>query len=70
MANSYNQQKGIGYGEAFALVVVLEVIRMSLEFASFMGIKLHQMDVKSTFLNGYLHDVYVKQLYIWKSKQS
>lgn len=64
MANSYNQQETIDYDEAFALVVVLEAIKMSLEFAYFMDIKLHQMDVKSTFLNGYLHDVYVKQLYI------
>jgi len=58
----YNQEEGIDYEETFAPVARLEAIRMLLAFASIMGFKLYQMNVKSAFLNGFIQEeVYVDQ---------
>ncbi|GKG29982.1 retrovirus-related pol polyprotein from transposon TNT 1-94, partial [Tanacetum coccineum] len=41
----------------------LEAIRIFLAFAAHMNMVVYQMDVKTTFLNGYLQEeVYVSQL--------
>ncbi|XP_074292794.1 putative mitochondrial protein AtMg00820 [Silene latifolia] len=56
VVHGYNQQEGIDFDETVALVARLEVIRLSIAFASHKGFKLFQMDVKSTFLNGYLKE--------------
>ena len=62
MAKGYNQEEGIDYGETFAPVATLEVVRLLLAFACMSGFKLFQMDVKSAFLNGIINEeVYVKQ---------
>jgi hypothetical protein len=53
---------GFGYEETFAPVARLVAIRILLAFSVAKGFKLHQMDVKSTFLNGVLEEeVYVRQ---------
>ena len=50
------------YEETFAPVVRLESIRMLLAYACYKDFILYQMDVKSSFLNGYiLEEVYVAQ---------
>ena len=50
------------YEEVFAPVARLDTVRMLLALAANYGWKVHQMDVKSAFLNGYLEeDVYVQQ---------
>ena len=62
VAQGYNQQEGIDFDQTYAPVARLESIRMLLSFACYKKFKLHQMDVKSAFLNGYLkEEVYVKQ---------
>jgi len=62
VAKGYNQEEGINYDETFAPVVRLEVIRLLLAFACMSGFKLFQMDVKSSFLNGFINEeVYVSQ---------
>ena len=62
VAQDYNQEEGIDYYETFAPVARLESTRIMLTFALYMDIKLYQMDVKCTFLNGYLQEeVYVIQ---------
>jgi len=62
VAKGYNQEEGIDYGETYALVARLEVVRLQLAYASMNKFKLHQMDVKSAFLNGYIdEEVYVGQ---------
>ena len=56
-----NQEEGIDFDETFALVARLEVIQILLAFASYMNIKLYQIDVKCAFLNRYLQEeVYVE----------
>jgi len=61
-AKGYNQDERIDYGETFAPVARLEVVRLLLAFACMSGFKLFQMDVKSAFLNGFINEeVYVEQ---------
>jgi len=62
VAKGYNQEEGIDYGETFAPVAILEVVRLLLAFACMSGFNLFQMDVKSDFLNGIINEeVYVQQ---------
>jgi hypothetical protein len=62
VAQGFSQKEGIDYDETFALVAHLKVIRIVLAFSVAKGFKLHQMDVKSAFLNGVLEEeVYVRQ---------
>jgi len=62
VAKGYNQEEDIDYGETFALVARLVVVRLLLGFASMSGFKLFQMDVKCVFLNGIINEeVYVEQ---------
>jgi len=61
VAKCYNQEEGIDYGETFAPVATLEVVRLLFAFACMSGFKLFQMDVKSAFLNGIIkEEVYVE----------
>ena len=53
VAQGYTQVEGLDFGETYALVARLEVIRILLAYACAYNIKLYQMDVKSAFLNGY-----------------
>nr|GEV32790.1 copia protein [Tanacetum cinerariifolium] len=62
VAQGYNQQEGIDYDETYTLVARLESIRILLAYACALDFKLFQMDVKSAFLNGFIHEeVYVAQ---------
>jgi hypothetical protein len=62
VAQGFTQMEGIDYEETFAPVAHLEAIRILLDFSVAKGFKLHQMDVKSAFLNGVLEEeVYVRQ---------
>jgi hypothetical protein len=61
VAQGFSQKEGIDYEETFA-PVGLEGIKILLAFSVAKGFKLHQMDVKSAFLNGVLEEeVYVRQ---------
>jgi hypothetical protein len=54
--------EGLDFGETFAPVARLEVIRIMLAFAASKGFKHYQVDVKSAFLNGVIQEeVYVRQ---------
>ncbi|KAK1643102.1 hypothetical protein QYE76_060907 [Lolium multiflorum] len=62
VAQGFSQVEGIDFGETYAPVARLESIRILLAYASHHNFKLQQMDVKSAFLNGPIHEeVYVKQ---------
>jgi hypothetical protein len=62
VAQGFSQKEGIDYEETFAPVARLEAIRILIAFSVAKGFKLHQMDVKSAFLNGVLEEeVYVRQ---------
>jgi hypothetical protein len=62
VAQGYSQKEGIDYEEKFTPVAHLEAIRILLAFSVAKGFKLNQMDVKSSFLNGFSEEeVFVKQ---------
>jgi hypothetical protein len=62
VAQGFSQVEGPNIGETFASIAHLETIRILLAFAVSKGFKLYQMDVKSNFLNGVIHEeVYVRQ---------
>jgi len=62
VAKGYNQEEGIDYGETYVRVARFEAVRLLLAYTSMNRFKLHQMDVKSAFLNGYIdEEVYVSQ---------
>lgn len=62
VAQGYTQVEGIDFDATFAPVARIESIRLLLAIACFLNIKLHQMDIKSAFLNGYLNEeAYVEQ---------
>ncbi|GJU70341.1 putative ribonuclease H-like domain-containing protein [Tanacetum coccineum] len=66
VAQGHRQEEGIYYDEVFAPVARIEAIRIFLAFASYMGLIVYQMDVKSTFLYGKLdEEVYVSQPPAW-----
>nr|GEX65598.1 hypothetical protein [Tanacetum cinerariifolium] len=62
VAQGHTQEEGIDYDEVFAPIARIEVIRIFLAYASFMGFTVYQMDVKSAFLYGTIdEEVYVMQ---------
>ncbi|GKD18991.1 putative ribonuclease H-like domain-containing protein [Tanacetum coccineum] len=62
VAQGHRQEEGIDYDEVFALVARIEAIILFLEFASYMGFMVYQIDVKSAFLYGRIdEEVYVTQ---------
>ena len=52
VAHGFSQKEGIKYEETFSLVARYTSIRIVLALAAKNKWKLHQMDVKTTFLNG------------------
>ena len=62
VAKGFAQQEGIDYEETFAPTAKWNTIRLTLSLAAHKGWKVHQMDIKSVFLNGYLQEhVYMQQ---------
>ncbi|GJS39654.1 zinc finger, CCHC-type containing protein [Tanacetum coccineum] len=59
----FRQKEGIDYIETYAPVARIITIRLLLALAAIHNLVIHQMDVKTTFLNGDLdEEVYMKQL--------
>jgi hypothetical protein len=62
VALGFSQNEGIDYEETFAHVARYTSIRTIIAYAAKMKWKLHQMDVKTTFLNGVIEEeVYIEQ---------
>jgi hypothetical protein len=63
VCKGYAQVEGVDFEETFSHVSRMEAIRLILAYACSKRIKVYQMDVKSTFLNGELEEeVYIEQL--------
>ncbi|MCO5566892.1 hypothetical protein L7F22_020575 [Adiantum nelumboides] len=62
VAKGYAQQKGIDYDETFAPTSCASTVRSLVAIAAHHNWKVHQLDIKTTFLNGDLQEeVYVSQ---------
>jgi hypothetical protein len=62
VARGFTQTYGVDYNETFALVAKLTSIRCILALATLEDIKIHQMDVKTAFLNDELEEeIYMEQ---------
>eukprot|EP00253_Pinus_taeda_P007817 PITA_07817 len=62
VAKGYAQKEGIDYKETFAPVAKYTSIRTVRSLAAQMGWEIHQMDVKTAFLNGVIEEeVYIEQ---------
>lgn len=62
VAKGYAQRQGVDFDEVFAPVARMETVRVLMALAAEGGWEIHDMDVKSAFLNGELaEDVYVQQ---------
>ena len=62
VARGFSHVEGVDYEETFAPVARYTLIRSIISIAAEMGWKIHQMDVKTTFLNGFIQEeVYIEQ---------
>jgi hypothetical protein len=62
MAKGFTQREGIDYTETFSLVSCKDSLRIIMVLVVHYDLELHQMDVKTTFLNGdLLKNVYMAQ---------
>ncbi|KAG8474453.1 hypothetical protein CXB51_033539 [Gossypium anomalum] len=60
--NGYNQQHGIDFFETFVPVAMLDTIRLLFALAAQKQWKVHQLDVKSVFLNRFIkEEIFVEQ---------
>jgi hypothetical protein len=64
VAKGYTQIEGVDYNETFSPISCKDSFRIIMALAAHFDLELHQMDVKTAFLNGDLEEnVYMKQ---WK----
>ena len=62
MAKSFIQREGIDYNKIFSLVSCKDFFRIIMALVAHYNLELHQMDVKTAFLNGELEkNVYIAQ---------
>ena len=62
VARGFSQVKGVDYDETFAPIAWYTSIQSIISIAAKMGWQIHQMDVKTAFLNGIIHEeVYIEQ---------
>jgi hypothetical protein len=62
VARGFSQIEGVDYDETFTPIARYTSIRTIIAIAAEMGWRIHQMDVKTAFLNGFIEEeVYIEQ---------
>ena len=65
MAKGYTQREGIDYKQTFSPVSTKDSFRIIMALVAHYDLELHQMDVKTAFLNGDL-----KKTFTWLSQKA
>ena len=62
LLSGFRQKEGLDYFETYSPVTRITSIRMLIALAAVYGLKIHQMDVKTAFLNVELEEeIYIEQ---------
>ena len=62
VAKGYSQREGIDFKETFSPVSTKDSLRIIMTIVAYFDLELHQMDVRTSFLNGdIVEDVYMSQ---------
>ena len=62
VVKGYRQKEGLDYFDTYSPVTRITSIRMLIALAAVHDLKIHQMDVKTAFLNGELEEeIYIEQ---------
>ena len=56
VAKGYTQKAGIDYEETFSPIAMLKSIRILLAIVAYYDYEIWQMDVKTAFMNGHIHE--------------
>ena len=63
MIKAYTQTEGLYYFDTYSPVIRINSIRMVLAISALRNLEIHQIDVKTGFLNGELDkEIYMEQL--------
>ena len=62
VAKGFTQREGVDYNETFSPISTKDSMRIILALTTHFDLELHQMDIKTSFLNGDLEeDIYMSQ---------
>jgi hypothetical protein len=62
VAKGFSQREGVDYEETFSPIARYTCIRVVMSLVLFMGWRIHQMEVNTTFLYGIIEEeVYIEQ---------
>jgi Reverse transcriptase (RNA-dependent DNA polymerase) len=71
IAKGFTQKEGIDFTETFSFVSTKDSFRIIMALVKHFDIELHQMDVKTAFLNGDIDEcIYMLQLLNYESDDS
>lgn len=56
VAKGFSQKEGIDYKEMFSPISTKDSLRIIMEIVAYYNLRLHHMDIKNAFLNGYLYE--------------
>ena len=57
MPKDYNKKEGVDFKETFSLVSTKDYFRTVMTLVAYFDLELHQMGVKTTFLNGDIDEI-------------
>jgi len=62
VARRFSQVEGVDYDDTFAPISIYTSIQAVISITTYIGWNIHQMDVKTTFLDGIIHEeVYIEK---------
>ena len=71
VAKCFTQREGVDYNKTFSAVSKKDSFRIIMALVAHYDLELHQMDVKTAFLNGDLWSMYIwlnRKVLLWKAR--